>query len=326
VSKGSKVESDPSKGPDLEAEAPGKRKWKRSTLPWRVEKSGQPGPGTYSIERAKATDKNAPHWSFYGRREIKRVHMPWFPEKDFGKFDTPYYDEYECPSRTVDFHTSESGRECVMYELVGEVQRPLRDVRNGKTPAPVAYGIPNDECRKDKHHGYTCGLADRGKFGIFDALEKTPAGVGPGLYKVNEVLTTRRVRAPGMGNTWKSFEKVQSPGLEATLLCKASPGHEYTPQVCKDGLTALSETGTTFSKAITGRHHGTKAPMARSTSLSELGPPLEAFTSLRSFSTRSLNPPGGSWPEVRDPIPTRLPIELAANLNSSTNSILAYPT
>ena len=45
-----------------------------------------------------------------------------------------------------------------------------------------------------------------------------------------EVLTTRRVRAPGMGNTWKSFEKVQSPGLEATLLCKASPGHEYTPQ------------------------------------------------------------------------------------------------
>ena len=49
------------------------------------------------------------------------------------------------------------------------------------------YGIPNDECRKDKHHGYTYGLADRGKFGAFDALEKTPGGVGPGLYKVNEV-------------------------------------------------------------------------------------------------------------------------------------------
>merc|ERR1719161_405145 len=74
----------------------------KTVVPWRPVKSPLPGPGTYSIDRSKPSNVHSHgQWSLYSRRKVDRLYMPQYPEKDYGKFDAPFY---EMPSTDGEGH------------------------------------------------------------------------------------------------------------------------------------------------------------------------------------------------------------------------------
>lgn len=273
-------------------------------MQWKPVKNDKPGPGTYSVERSTAGQHSMPHWSFGARRSVQKLHMPWYPEKDFGKLDTPWYDEFPRQLRNYDFGGSTS-RDVVMVELISTPsgERPLRDFRFNKTPCCTTYGVPDDSVRQQASPKFSFARAHRDKGSMFS--KGSNLMVGPGTYDPKEVLTKARVKVPGIGAPWSVYEKVAANGLEASKYCRDSPGHEYTP-VRQDSVP-----GGAFSKSRTGRAFGELAPGMKPSEQTDSwpGPSLEEFTSLKSFSTRSLNPTGGPWPELPEEPSARFPAE-----------------